>query len=68
LAGVATLYDVHGSLAALEAVPAEIPDEATIVVGGDVCAGCHATPRDDTDSFTERTPEQRIAFLTERGL
>jgi putative phosphoesterase len=36
---VATLYDIHGNLAALEAVLAEIPEEATIVVGGDVCAG-----------------------------
>ena len=35
----ATLYDVHGNLAALEAVLAEIPAEATIVVGGDVVAG-----------------------------
>jgi len=131
---IATLYDVHGNLRALEAVLAEIPDEATIVVGGDVCAGgeqpaetlerlrslgervrwlrgnadreltpgepglappgaldatraalsdaqiaflhalppvqrigevlyCHATPRNDTDIFTERTPEERIAFL-----
>jgi putative phosphoesterase len=34
---IATLYDIHGNLAALEAVLAEIPDEATIVVGGDVC-------------------------------
>jgi putative phosphoesterase len=36
---VATLYDVHGNLRALEAVLAEIPDDATIVVGGDVVAG-----------------------------
>src|ERR1700741_2738019 len=36
---VATLYDVHGKLPALEAVLAEIPDDATIVVGGDVVAG-----------------------------
>jgi len=36
---VATLYDIHGNLAALEAVLAEIPDDATIVVGGDVCFG-----------------------------
>ena len=36
---VATLYDVHGNLRALEAVLAEIPDGATIVVGGDVVAG-----------------------------
>lgn len=36
---IATLYDVHGNLRALEAVLAEIPDDATIVVGGDVVAG-----------------------------
>ena len=36
---VATLYDVHGNLPALEAVLAQIPDDATIVVGGDVVAG-----------------------------
>jgi putative phosphoesterase len=36
---VATLYDVHGNLRALEAVLAEIPAEASIVVGGDVVAG-----------------------------
>jgi putative phosphoesterase len=129
---VATLYDVHGNLRALEAVLREIPSEATIVVGGDVCAGgarpsetlerlrglgervrwlrgnadreltpgekglapadvikatraaltdeqiaflyrlpptvqigemlfCHATPRNDVDIFTERTPKERIA-------
>ena len=131
---VATLYDVHGNLRALEAVLAEIPEEATIVVGGDVCTGgpqpaetlerlralgdrvvwvrgnadrelkpdaestvpaefieptrealsdeqieflcslapaaqienvlyVHASPRNDLDIFTERTPEDRIAFL-----
>ena len=133
---VAALYDVHGNLPALEAVLAEVPDAATIVVGGDVAAGpfpsetlerlralgdrvrwlrgnadreltpgerglappeviewvrgrlseeqiaflhelpptleldvagigrvlfCHATPRNDVDVFTERTPEERIA-------
>ena len=133
---IATLYDIHGNLPALEAVLAEIPAEATIVVGGDVCAGgdqpsevlerlrslgdrvnwvrgnvdrelkpgepalappefieparaklseeqiaflysrpptvqidrvlfCHASPRNDLDIFTERTPEERIAFLFE---
>jgi putative phosphoesterase len=133
---VATLYDVHGNLRALEAVLAEIPDEATIVVGGDIVAGgpepaetlerlralgdrvvwirgnadrelkpgepglapqefldatraaltdeqieflyslppsvqienvlyVHASPRNDEDIFTERTPEERIAFLFE---
>ena len=131
---VATLYDVHGNLRALEGVLREIPVEAKIVVGGDVCAGgarpsetlerlrglgervrwlrgnadreltpgeqglapaevieatraaltaeqiaflyglpptvqigeilfCHATPRNDLDIFTERTPEARIADL-----
>jgi putative phosphoesterase len=131
---VATLYDLHGNLHALEAVLQEIPNEATIVVGGDICAGgthpsealerlralggrvlwlrgnadreltpgeeglapaevieatraaltaeqiaflhglppmvqigemlfCHATPRNDVDIFTERTPEERIAHL-----
>jgi putative phosphoesterase len=133
---IATLYDIHGNLAALEAVLAEIPDEATIVVGGDVVAGgeqpaetlerlralgdrvvwirgnadrellpgepglapaefldatrakltqeqieflhsraervqignvlyVHASPRNDLDIFTERTPAERIAFLFE---
>jgi putative phosphoesterase len=133
---VAALYDIHGNLAALEAVLAEEPDDATIVVGGDICAGgeqpsetlarlrglgdrvrwvrgnadrelfpgeeglapaevveaararlseeeiaflhelpetqqvgdvlyCHASPRNDVDIFTERTPEVRIAFLFE---
>jgi putative phosphoesterase len=131
---IAALYDIHGNLAALEAVLAEIPEGATIVVGGDVVAGgpqhaetlerlralgdrvvwvrgnadreltagekglappefldetraklsaeqigflhgrpptaqidrvlyCHASPRNDVDIFTERTPEERIAFL-----
>ena len=129
--GIATLYDVHGNLRALEAVLQEIPDDATIVVGGDVVAGgpepaetlerlrslgdrvhwlrgnvdrelmpgepglappgmldatraaltdeqiaflhglpptvqigrtlyCHATPRNDLDIFTDRTPEERV--------
>jgi putative phosphoesterase len=131
---VAALYDIHGNLAALEAVLAEVPDDATVVVGGDICAGgeqpsdvlrrlqglgdrvrwvrgnadrelypgeeglaqaevvegaraglseeqieflhelpptqrigdvlyCHASPRNDVDIFTERTPEERIAPL-----
>jgi putative phosphoesterase len=131
---IATLYDVHGNLPALEAVLAEIPDDATIVVGGDVVTGgahpsetlerlrglgdrvvwirgnvdrelkqgepglapaelldatraaltdeqieflyaqpltaqidrvlfCHATPRNDLDIFTERTPEDRLVEI-----
>ena len=134
MASVAALYDIHGNLAALEAVLAEVPENATILVGGDICAGgdhpsetlsrlrglgdrvrwlrgnadrelyptekglapadflakarsqlseeeieflhelpptqrigdvlyCHASPRNDLDIFTERTPEERIAFL-----
>ena len=39
MASVAALYDIHGNLAALEAVLAEVPDDATIVVGGDIAAG-----------------------------
>ena len=133
---IATLYDIHGNLAALEAVLAEVPEEATIVVGGDIVAGghhpsetlerlcslgdrvvwvrgnvdrelmpgekglappgvldptrakltdeqiaflyglpatqqidrvlyCHASPRNDLDVFSDRTPEERIAFLFE---
>jgi putative phosphoesterase len=136
VAPVAALYDIHGNLVALEAVLVEVPDAATIVVGGDICAGgeqpsetlarlrglgdrvlwvrgnadrelhpdeeglappefleeararltgeeieflrglpptqrigdvlyCHASPRNDLDIFTERTPEERIAFLFE---
>src|SRR3954452_23881005 len=131
---VAALYDIHGNLAALDAVLAEVPDDATILVGGDVCAGgeqpsetlarlrglgdrvvwvrgnadrelhpeeeglappefleqarsqlseeemeflpevpltqiiggilyCHPLPGNALNSFTERTPEERIAFL-----
>jgi putative phosphoesterase len=133
---VAALYDIHGNLPALEAVLAELPDDVTIVVGGDVVAGgdqpaetlarlrglgdrvlwvrgnadrelhpgegglvpeplveetrarmseeeiaflhglpetqqvgdvlyCHASPRNDMDIFTERTPEERLAPLFE---
>ena len=136
MASVAALYDIHGNLVALEAVLAEVPDDATILVGGDICAGgeqpsetlarlrgmgdrvvwlrgnadrelhpdeeglapeeflaearsqlseeeieflhdlpptqrigdvlyCHASPRNDLDIFTERTPEERITFLFE---
>ena len=38
---IATLYDVHGNIRALEAVLQEIPEDATIVVGGDVAVGPH---------------------------
>jgi putative phosphoesterase len=128
---VAALYDIHGNLPALQAVLAELPDDVTILVGGDVVAGgaepsgtleclralgdrvvwirgnadreltpgepglapegaldatraaltdeqiaflhanpptvqigrvlyCHATPRNDVDIFTERTPDEPL--------
>jgi len=131
---IAALYDIHGNLPALEAVLAEVPADAMIVVGGDICAGgdhpsevlarlrgcgdrvlwlrgnadrelypgeaglappevieesraklseaeidflyslpatqrlgdvlfCHASPRNDVDIFTERTPGERLAPL-----
>ena len=131
---VAALYDIHGNLAALDAVLADVPEDAAIVVGGDICAGgeqpsetlarlralgdrvhwlrgnadrelfpgegglvpeplveqtrgllsedeiaflhelpptqhigdvlyCHASPRNDVDIFTERTPEERLEPL-----
>jgi predicted phosphodiesterase len=36
---VAALYDIHGNLPALEAVLADVPDDALIVVGGDIASG-----------------------------
>jgi putative phosphoesterase len=36
---VAALYDVHGNLPALDAVLDDVPDDAVIVVGGDVAYG-----------------------------
>jgi nitroimidazol reductase NimA-like FMN-containing flavoprotein (pyridoxamine 5'-phosphate oxidase superfamily)/predicted phosphodiesterase len=38
---VAALYDIHGNLAALEAVLAEVPAEMTILLGGDYVYGPH---------------------------
>jgi predicted phosphodiesterase len=133
---VAALYDIHGNLPALEAVLADVPADADIVVGGDIASGLfpaqtlerlralgarvrwlrgnadreltpgeegaptdavldwvrrqlvseqigflhglpasvtldvdgvgrvlfvHATPRNDVDIFTDRTPEQNVA-------
>jgi diadenosine tetraphosphatase ApaH/serine/threonine PP2A family protein phosphatase len=50
---VAALYDVHGNLPALEAVLAEVPDGATILVGGDAVLG--------------PMPKETLAVLRERG-
>ena len=55
---------------------ASLPERNRLVIGlyyeaeltlqeiGDVLY-CHASPRNDVDIFTERTPEERIAFLFE---
>ena len=55
---IATLYDVHGNLPALEAVLAEIPDDATIVVGGDVVAGGAAPVGDARAAARARRPRR----------
>jgi predicted phosphodiesterase len=36
---VAALYDIHGNAPALEAVLADVPDDAAVVVGGDIAIG-----------------------------
>jgi putative phosphoesterase len=38
---IAALYDIHGNLPALEAVLADVPADATIVIGGDIVLGPH---------------------------
>ena len=56
---IATLYDVHGNIRALEAVLEEIPDDATIVVGGDVAAG--PFPQETVDRL--RALGERVHWL-----
>ena len=60
----ATLYDVHGNLAALEAVLQEIPDDAVIVVGGDVCVG-GADPSETLERL--RSLGERVRWLRGNG-
>jgi putative phosphoesterase len=48
---VAALYDIHGNLPALDAVLAEIPRAATVVVGGDFVGG--PWPRETMDRLRE---------------
>jgi predicted phosphodiesterase len=50
---VAALYDVHGNLPALDAVLAELDEDATILVGGDAVLG--------------PMPKETLALLRERG-
>jgi putative phosphoesterase len=56
---IATLYDVHGNIRALEAVLQEVPDDATIVVGGDVAAG--PFPQESVDRL--RALGDRVRWL-----
>ena len=62
---IATLYDIHGNLPALEAVLAEIADEKVdaIVVGGDALAG--PLPAETLDLL--RTIETPIHFIHGNG-
>jgi predicted phosphodiesterase len=36
---IAALYDIHGNATALEAVLAEVPEDAAVVIGGDIAIG-----------------------------
>jgi len=56
---VAALYDVHGNLPALEAVLAEVPDDAAIVSGGDVFSG--PMPSETLARFRELGP--RVIYV-----
>ena len=56
---VAALYDVHGNLPALEAVLAEVPDDAVIVSGGDVFSG--PMPSETLARLRELGP--RVSFV-----
>jgi predicted phosphodiesterase len=56
---IATLYNVHGNIRALEAVLQEVPDDATIVVGGDVAAG--PFPQESVDRL--RALGDRVRWL-----
>jgi putative phosphoesterase len=56
---IATLYDVHGNIRALEAVLQEVPDDATIVIGGDVAAG--PFPQESVDRL--RALGDRVRWL-----
>jgi predicted phosphodiesterase len=56
---VAALYDVHGHVAALDAVLAEVPEEATIVIGGDVAMGAY--PHETLERL--RALDDRVRWL-----
>lgn len=56
---VAALYDVHGNLPALDAVLADVPSDAVIVVGGDVAAG--PFPAETVDRLREL--ENRVLWV-----
>jgi predicted phosphodiesterase len=56
---VAALYDIHGNLPALEAVLADVPADAVIVVGGDIAAG--SFPAQTLDRLREL--DDRVRWL-----
>jgi len=76
---IATLYGVHGNIRALEAVLQEIPDDASIVIGGDVAVGPHPsetleiaflyglppTVQIDRVLFCHATPRNDVDVFTE---
>ena len=61
---IATLYDVHGNLRALDAVLAGVPDEAMIVVGGDTCWGGEE-PGETLERVRGTADREPVAELTE---
>lgn len=56
---VAALYDVHGNLPALDAVLADVPGDAVILIGGDVAWGLH--PRETLERL--RALGDRVVWL-----
>jgi predicted phosphodiesterase len=56
---VAALYDVHGNLPALDAVLAEVPDDAMILAGGDIVSG----PQPAETLARLRSLGERVCFI-----
>jgi putative phosphoesterase len=56
---VAALYDIHGNLPALEAVLGEVPDDAMVLIGGDIVAG----PMPSETLVRLRSVSERTVFI-----